>query len=64
MNREPDIFYNTSSLTCSEKEQVLQRFAEHSATVFAMVGRSFLSDAAKTDYLHRYHDRIQAMRVA
>ncbi len=25
MNREPDIFYDTSSLTCAEKEQLLRK---------------------------------------
>lgn len=46
----------------SRAEQVLQRFAEHSDAVVAMVGRSFLTDEAKTDYLHRYDDRIRALR--
>ena len=62
--RRPDFlklaaFYG---LDISRAEQVLQRFAEHSDAVVAMVGRSFLSDEAQADYLRRYHDRMLAMR--
>jgi len=46
----------------SRAGQVLQRFSERTDAVAALVGRSFLSDEAKTDYMHRYHDRIRAVR--
>ena len=46
----------------SRAGQVLQRFTERTDAVTALVVRSYLSDEAKTDYLHRYHDRIRAVR--
>jgi hypothetical protein len=42
-------------------EQCLQHDAEREAAVVRLVGRSFLSDEAQTDYLHRYRDRLRAI---
>jgi len=46
----------------SRAGQVLQRFTERTDAVTALVGRSYLSDEAKADYMHRYHDRTRAVR--
>lgn len=46
----------------SRAEQCLRRFNEREDDVARLVGRSFLSDEAQADYLHRYRDRLRAIR--
>ena len=45
----------------SRAEQCLQQFSDRKADVVRLVGRSFLSDEARADYLCRYRDRLRAI---
>ena len=39
----------------------LDRFAHEKGAVADLLDRSFLSQEAKTDFLHRFHDRLRAV---
>jgi serine/threonine-protein kinase HipA len=61
--RRPDFlalaeFYG---MNMARAEQCLRQFADHETAVRRLVERSFLSEAAKTDFSARYRDRLRAM---
>ena len=45
----------------SRADQCLKQFAKHEEAVVSLVDRSFLSDGARSEYLHLYHDRLRAI---
>jgi serine/threonine-protein kinase HipA len=45
----------------SRADQCLKQFAKHEEAVVSLVNRSFLSDGARSEYLHLYHDRLRAI---
>lgn len=48
-------------MNMARSERCLRQFADHETAVLRLVERSFLSEAARTDFVDRYRDRLRAI---